>query len=45
MILGETSLTPTEFRVNNATSGDQLDLAIAMNRVTGEFVVTWTSAT
>lgn len=34
----------SEFRVNNATSGDQSDSAVVMNRTTGEFIVTWTSA-
>ncbi len=33
-----------EFRVNTYTTGDQTDPSIAINRFTGEFVVTWTSA-
>jgi hypothetical protein len=33
-----------EFRVNSATAGDQTDAALAMNRLTGDFVVTWSSA-
>lgn len=35
---------PVEFRVNTATSGDQSDSAVIVNRLTGEFIVTWTSA-
>ena len=34
----------SEFRVNNTTTGDQSDSAVVMNRITGEFIVTWTSA-
>ncbi len=34
----------SEFRVNTYTTGDQTDPCIAINRFTGEFVVTWTSA-
>ncbi|MCX7421267.1 MAG: matrixin family metalloprotease [Planctomycetia bacterium] len=34
----------SEFRVNNTTRGDQSDSAVVMNRITGEFVVTWTSS-
>lgn len=33
----------TEFLVNVATSGDQSDSAVAVNRVSGEFVITWNS--
>lgn len=33
-----------EFRINTATSGDQSDSAVVMNRLTGEFVATWSSA-
>ena len=33
-----------EFRVNNTTSGDQTDSTVAINRVTGESIVVWTSA-
>ncbi len=33
-----------EVRVNTVTAGDQTDSAVAVNRLTGEAVVTWTSA-
>lgn len=33
-----------EFRVNTATTGDQSDSSISMNRLTGDFVIGWTSA-
>jgi hypothetical protein len=32
-----------EFRVNTAANGDQSDSSIAINRVTGDFVIAWTS--
>lgn len=33
-----------EFRVNTTTANDQTDPAIGMNPLTGDFLVTWTSA-
>ncbi len=33
-----------EIRVNTATTGDQTDSAIAMNRSSGDYVITWTSS-
>lgn len=33
-----------EVRVNSTTAGDQTDSAVAVNRMTGEAVVTWSSA-
>ena len=33
-----------EFRVNTFTTGDQIDSSVAMNRLNGDFVITWTSA-
>ncbi len=32
-----------EFRVNTATSGDQTDSSVAINKLTGDFVFAWTS--
>ena len=37
------SPTGSEFRVNTATANDQTDSQLAINRLTGEFIVTWTS--
>ncbi len=37
------SPTGSEFRVNTATANDQTDSQLAVNRLTGEFIVTWTS--
>ena len=34
----------SEFKVNTVTTGDQSDASIAINRFTGDFIVTWTSA-
>lgn len=34
----------SEFRVNTTTAGAQSDSSVAMNRITSEFVVTWSSA-
>lgn len=33
-----------EFRVNTTTAGDQTDSSVAMNRLNGDYVITWTSA-
>ena len=33
-----------EFRVNTATTGDQTDSSVAINRTNGDYVITWTSA-
>ncbi len=33
-----------EFRVNTFATGDQTDSSVSMNRLTGDFVVGWTSA-
>lgn len=37
------SATGSEFKVNTYTTGDQSDPAVAINRLTGSFIVTWTS--
>ena len=33
-----------EFRVNTATNGEQTDSTVAVNRLTGESIIVWTSA-
>jgi hypothetical protein len=37
------TLVGSEFKINTYTTGDQSDPALAINRLTGDFIVTWTS--
>lgn len=38
------ALVGTEFKLNTFTTGDQYDPAVTINRLTGDFLVTWTSS-